>query len=83
MPPIPTGRLIPTPSGRDLVLTRVFDADIDDVWASITESDRTARWFASWTGDAGSAAAVASALIAPGIPSSSWVSTPDARRLVR
>jgi uncharacterized protein YndB with AHSA1/START domain len=53
MPPIPTGQLIPTPAGRDLVLTRVFDADIDDVWASITESDRTARWFASWTGEGG------------------------------
>ena len=25
---------------------------IDDVWASITESQRTARWFCSWEGDA-------------------------------
>ena len=52
MSPTPTGRLILTPDGRDLVLTRTFRASIDDVWASITESDRTARWFASWTGDA-------------------------------
>lgn len=48
----PTGRIISTDAGRDLVLTRTFRAPIDDVWASITESERTARWFASWTGDA-------------------------------
>ncbi|WP_250007415.1 SRPBCC family protein [Actinoplanes sp. M2I2] len=45
----PTGRL----EGRDLVLTRTFPAGIDDVWASVTESDRTARWFGRWTGEAG------------------------------
>jgi uncharacterized protein YndB with AHSA1/START domain len=50
MSPQPSGRLVPTDRGRDLVLTRTFNADIDDVWASITESERTARWFASWTG---------------------------------
>jgi uncharacterized protein YndB with AHSA1/START domain len=53
MSPRPTGRLEATKQGRDLVLERTFRASIDDVWASITESDRTARWFASWTGDAG------------------------------
>ncbi|GIF20146.1 uncharacterized protein YndB with AHSA1/START domain [Actinoplanes tereljensis] len=46
---IPTGRLF----GNDLVLTRTFRAPIDDVWASITESERTARWFGPWEGDAG------------------------------
>lgn len=51
--PPPTGRLVHTDAGRDLVLTRTFDASIEDVWASITESERTARWFASWTGDPG------------------------------
>ena len=30
-----------------------FEPASTDVWASITESERTARWFASWTGDAG------------------------------
>jgi uncharacterized protein YndB with AHSA1/START domain len=53
MTTIPTGRVVPTPAGRDLVLTRTFRSGIEDVWASITESDRTALWFASWTGDAG------------------------------
>ena len=53
MTPPPTGRLVATPEGRDLVLERTFRADTEDVWASITESERTARWFASWTGEAG------------------------------
>ncbi|WP_250033181.1 SRPBCC family protein [Paractinoplanes maris] len=45
----PTGRL----DGNDLVLTRTFNAGPDDVWASVTESSRTARWFGPWTGEAG------------------------------
>ncbi|MFC0430661.1 SRPBCC family protein [Kutzneria buriramensis] len=48
----PTGRLVPTADGRRLVLTRTFRAPIEDVWASVTESDRTARWFGPWKGDA-------------------------------
>jgi uncharacterized protein YndB with AHSA1/START domain len=51
MTPRPSGRLETTSAGRDLVLTRTFRAPIDDVWASVTEPERTARWFASWTGD--------------------------------
>ena len=53
MTPTPTGRVVPTPEGRDLVLTRRFAGSVDDVWASITESERTARWFGSWTGEPG------------------------------
>ena len=45
MTPRPTGRLLDTPGGRQLLLTRSFRAGIEDVWASITESERTARWF--------------------------------------
>ncbi|MFI6316453.1 SRPBCC family protein [Nonomuraea sp. NPDC050556] len=48
----PTGRLLRGESGSRLVLTRTFRAPIDDVWASVTESDRTARWFGPWKGDA-------------------------------
>lgn len=48
MSPTPTGRLF----GDDLVLTRTFRAPIDDVWASISEPERTARWFGTWKGDA-------------------------------
>ena len=48
MSPTPTGRLF----GNDLVLTRTFRAPVDDVWASLTDSERTARWFGPWQGDA-------------------------------
>lgn len=45
----PTGRL----EGNDLVLTRRFEASIEDVWTSITQSESTARWYGSWTGTPG------------------------------
>jgi uncharacterized protein YndB with AHSA1/START domain len=48
MSPTPTGRLF----GHDLVLTRTFRAPIADVWASLTDPARTARWFGPWEGDA-------------------------------
>ncbi|MFI9167903.1 SRPBCC family protein [Streptomyces lincolnensis] len=53
MTPEPTGRLVTTPSGYDLVLTRTYRASADDVWASVTEPERTARWFGPWRGEAG------------------------------
>lgn len=37
--------------GRTLVLTRRFTTPIDHVWAAITESERLARWFGTWSGD--------------------------------
>ena len=49
----PTGRLFPTADGNDLVVSRTFRAPIEDVWASVTEPERTARWFGPWEGDAG------------------------------
>ncbi|MFI6865942.1 SRPBCC family protein [Nocardia sp. NPDC050406] len=53
MTPQPTGRLLRTDTGRDLVLTRTFRAPIQDVWASVTEPERSARWFGPWEGEAG------------------------------
>ena len=53
MNPSPTGRLIRTPEGRDLVIIRTFRAPIEDVWASITEPERTARWWGRWWGEPG------------------------------
>ncbi len=47
MSPTPTGRLF----GNDLVLTRTFRAPIADVWASLTDPVRTARWYGPWEGD--------------------------------
>ncbi|MEU8105758.1 ATPase, partial [Nonomuraea muscovyensis] len=52
MSPTPTGRLFRTDTGSDLVLRRTFRAPAEDVWASLAESDRTARWFGPWEGDA-------------------------------
>lgn len=53
MSPQPTGRVVPSPGGADLILTRTFRAAIDDVWRSITDPVRTARWFGRWESDAG------------------------------
>ncbi|MGN9839797.1 SRPBCC family protein [Nonomuraea sp. H19] len=53
MSPRPTGRLFGTSTGSDLVLVRTFRAPIEDVWASVTESHRTARWYGPWEGEAG------------------------------
>ena len=53
MSPQPTGRVVQTSAGADLILTRTFRADIGDVWKSVTDSAYTARWFGRWEGDAG------------------------------
>jgi len=49
----PTGRVQSTPTGADLIVTRSFRADIEDVWSSVTEPDSTARWFGRWEGESG------------------------------
>lgn len=36
-----------------LIYEREFHAPIRTVWAALTESDRTARWYGSWTGTPG------------------------------
>ena len=64
MTPTPTGKVIPTAIGRDLVLERVLPGSIDDAWASITESDRLARWFCTWTGEARVGATLELSLVA-------------------
>jgi uncharacterized protein YndB with AHSA1/START domain len=51
MKPTPTGEVVSTEQGRDLVLERTFRAPIEDVWASITEPERTARWLGPWKGE--------------------------------
>ncbi|MGW1997907.1 SRPBCC family protein [Embleya sp. NPDC001921] len=50
--PEPTGRLLPVGDGFDLVVTRTFQAPVEDVWASVTDPERTARWYGRWEGDA-------------------------------
>lgn len=52
MEPIATGRISATTGGGyDLILTRRFRATASDVWASIVEPERTARWFGTWRGE--------------------------------
>lgn len=46
----PTGRLVATPDGHDLVITRTLPGSLEDSWASITEPHRTARWIGHWDG---------------------------------
>jgi uncharacterized protein YndB with AHSA1/START domain len=53
MTPTPAGRLVQRADGLNLVLVRTFNAPVEDVWASITESERTARWWGPWTGEPG------------------------------
>ncbi|WP_332644287.1 SRPBCC family protein [Aeromicrobium sp.] len=53
MSPAPTGSVNRTPDGFDLVVPRTIRAPLEDVWASVTEPDRTARWFGSWRGEPG------------------------------
>lgn len=36
---------------RTVVLTRTYDAPIDDVWDAVTDPERIARWFLPVTGD--------------------------------
>lgn len=43
-----SGILRRTSQGVDLELSRTFHAPREDVWASLTESDRTARWYGPW-----------------------------------
>src|SRR5262245_23477251 len=64
MNPTPTGRVVTTSDGRDLELTRTFTAPIEDVWASLTESARTAEWIGPWTGESGIGRTVTLTLIA-------------------
>ncbi|MEZ0292588.1 MAG: SRPBCC family protein [Solirubrobacteraceae bacterium] len=49
----PTGRIVRGDGAYDLVIARSFAAPVGDVWASVTEPERTARWFGAWRGEAG------------------------------
>ncbi|MFB8351242.1 SRPBCC family protein [Streptomyces niveus] len=56
--PTPTGRLLRTPGGVDLVLTRTFPLPVEEMWAAVTEPARTALWFGPWEGDGGAGTTV-------------------------
>ncbi|GLB64141.1 hypothetical protein NCCP2495_20200 [Dietzia sp. NCCP-2495] len=49
--PTPTGRLVRSGAGHDLVLTRSLPLPVADVWVGLTDPERTARWFGRWEGE--------------------------------
>ncbi|MFF5259050.1 SRPBCC domain-containing protein [Actinomadura viridis] len=44
-------RPVASGAGRSLLLRRVYDADIEDVWSACTEAHRIGRWLAPIDGD--------------------------------
>lgn len=53
MTQMPTGRIECTQPAPLLIYERRLPAPIDVVWESLTVSERTARWYGSWTGTPG------------------------------
>lgn len=55
MTPTPKGRITRSDDGSyQLTITRIFaGATVEDLWASLTESERTARWYGAWRGKPG------------------------------
>jgi uncharacterized protein YndB with AHSA1/START domain len=47
----PTGQISREEDRLVLTITREFRAPIEDVWASVTEPERLARWIGTFTGD--------------------------------
>ncbi len=50
-PKSPTGRIHDTPEGKHLTIERTFRATVQDVWASLTEPERLARWYGTVEGE--------------------------------
>ncbi len=48
---VATGTLTSTAAGADLVITRHHPAPVEEVWAALTEPERTARWILRWSGE--------------------------------
>jgi len=44
-------RAVGDAEARTILLTRVYDAEIDDVWDALTDPGRISRWFLPVTGD--------------------------------
>lgn len=47
----PLGQVLRTDDGLRLQFVRTFDAPVEQVWAALTDPERTARWFGRWHGD--------------------------------
>ena len=49
MSPEPTGNVVRTATGRDLIFERKLDLSDSELWSWISESDRIEKWFGTWT----------------------------------
>ncbi len=49
---VPTGRIDCSSAIPELVFDRQLHVSREVAWAALTESERTARWIGSWTGEA-------------------------------
>ncbi len=47
----PLGQVLRDEEGMRLEFVRIYDETVDEVWLTLTEPDRLARWFGTWTGD--------------------------------
>jgi uncharacterized protein YndB with AHSA1/START domain len=47
----PLGRVLPDDEGVRLEFVRTYDDPVEDVWSALTDPERVARWFGTWTGD--------------------------------
>ncbi|HEX2576837.1 MAG TPA: SRPBCC family protein [Aquihabitans sp.] len=53
IPGPPTGHVRQAADRRELVIERTFAAPVEDVWASLTEPERVARWYGTMEGEPG------------------------------
>ncbi len=47
----PRGQVVRDDSGLRLEFVRTYDDPVADVWSALTDPERTARWFGTWSGD--------------------------------
>lgn len=47
----PLGQVLRDEQGLRLEFVRTYDSPAADVWSAVTDPERMARWFGTWTGD--------------------------------
>lgn len=47
----PTGNVHATPQGRELTIERTYRVPVEEVWASLTEPERVAKWYGRIDGE--------------------------------
>lgn len=45
------GQVLRDAGGVRLEFVRTYDTPLEDVWSAVTDSERLARWFGTWSGD--------------------------------